>query len=118
MDPFSAAFEILPLAGDALKKFLAYNEVKTLYALIKADVGRSQLPPGTTDTVVRKIDELRVDPTVAGALIVLLERGDPRAKAPLRKRLSELLTFDDPRLNSNDLADLVLQAVEANLFRA
>lgn len=66
MDPFSAAFEILPLASDGLKKFLAHNEVKRLYALIKADVRRSQLPPGTTDTVVRKIDELRVDPTVAG----------------------------------------------------
>jgi tetratricopeptide (TPR) repeat protein len=118
MDPFSVAIEIVPLAGERLKKFLARNEVKNLYRLVQADVRAAQLPPGSVDHVVAKIDELRVDPTVAGALLALLDRGESRLKDPLRRRLIELLTFDDARLNSDEIADLVLRAIEANLAPA
>ena len=118
MDPFSAAIEVVPLAGEQLKKFLSHNEVKNLYGLVMAEVRQAPLPPGTVDQVVAKIDELRVDPAVAGALLTLLERGESRVKDPLRRRLVELLSFEDPRLDSNELADLVLRAIEANLARA
>jgi hypothetical protein len=116
-DPVSA-LKIVPLAGEALKRYLALNETGKLFRLIETDVRRHPLPPGTTDAVIQRLDGLRVDPTVAGALMTLLDTGNLRAKDPLRKRLTELLVFDDPRLVPSELADIVVAAVEANLHRA
>jgi hypothetical protein len=117
-DPYSAALEVIPLAGEGLQKFLDHNEVRKLYKLIKADVRQADLPAGVGAALAEKIEQLRVDPMVAGALKLLLETGESRAKAPLRQRLAQLLVLPDSPMSADELAAVVLRSVEANLHRA
>jgi tetratricopeptide (TPR) repeat protein len=117
IDPLSAGLEIVPLVGEQLARFLARNEVGKLLRLVEAEMRQQSLPPGSTELVVAKVSGLRVDPTVAGGLMLWLD-GDARAKEGLQARLSELLVFDDLDVDGSVIVGLTLRAIERNLHRA
>ncbi len=118
----SGPFEALgaaQLTGEALKRFLANNEVANLFGLVSADVRKSSLVPGeAADAVVDRLNGLLVQPNIAGPVKRWLETGDSSVREPLKAAFAELFNFDAHGIPSDALSALVVAAIEANLPRA
>ena len=107
---------IAPLASDALKRFLANNEVKTLFRLASADVRKSELVLGSeADEIVSRLKSLLAQPNIAGAVKHWLDTGDSNVREPLKAYFAEMFDRDEWGVPSDALSTLVVAAIESNL---
>jgi WD40 repeat protein len=119
VDPLGIGIEIAPLAGAALKRFLARNELRALLHLAQADIRAAHRIPATLrEPVARRVMDQRVDPHIAGSLAALLDGDDPSVVLSLRERFEQVLTFDDPSVPVARVIDVVVDAFVDNVFRA
>jgi tetratricopeptide (TPR) repeat protein len=107
----------MPMAKKAIEDFYARNEIASLFRHVKNDIRKSHLlPSGMAQDVVKRLDGLLVQPNIAGALQKWLDTGDSSIRQPLQASFEQLLNFDG--VGSDVLAKLVVDAIDANLFRA
>jgi hypothetical protein len=112
-------FGLVPLGAKALKDFRARDEVGALSRLVAADIRRSDLLPfGVADNVVDRVNDLLVQPAIAGGLAKWLDTGDEQMREPLQAQFAQLLHFEEQGVDSEPLAALVVHLIETNLSRA